>query len=200
MNPDGGLWQQRYKCEEILEVSCPKCGAEPHKWCDRADEKLSKRGRALLGSGTPPSHQERMWRRQGHADHEFAALLAKQRPGLWDESVPRSGKPASRPSPRGGCTPCATERKIREGLRSPLFPADFPCRHPQAGPVPPYPRRYVAERFCAACKMVCGAEAGMQSPGAVAYRCARCGGTWTAMSAITRTLVPAGNEEPPPWD
>ena len=38
-----------------------------------------------------------MWTRQGHAEREFPSLLAKQRPGCWDEGMPRTGKP-SRPA------------------------------------------------------------------------------------------------------
>ncbi len=150
-------WQSRFKCEQILEVGCPKCSAPPHKWCDRDGDKLSKQGRALLKAGTPPSHQERMWTRQGHAPHEFPALLAKQRPGGWDEAMKRTGKPGTRA--RGGCTPCATERKERERLKSPLFPVDFPCPHPKLFAVPPLPARYTAQRYCPECTMlVAGAE------------------------------------------
>jgi hypothetical protein len=151
-------WQGRVKVEQILEVHCPKCGARPHQWCDRAGDRLSKRGKALAGAGTPPSHTERMWKRQGHEEHEFPALRAKQKPGQWDEPAP--GKRAARdPAPRGGCGPCAAERKIREKLNSPGFPADFPCRHPRPGEIvmPGYPRRYTLNVACPGCKgAACG--------------------------------------------
>lgn len=172
-------WPGRFKCEEILAVGCPKCGALPHKWCDRAGDKLSKQGLALLKAGTPPSHQERMWMRQGHSEHEMPALLARQKPGLWDEAAGRPGQPAGRPAPRGGCTPCATERKIREGLRSPLFPVDFPCRHHGPSPVPQYPVRYTADRPCPECDLPLPAEVAVQSPAVVGYRCGQ-GHKWLA--------------------
>jgi hypothetical protein len=170
MEETGELWQQRYKTEQILEVDCPRCGARPHKWCDRAGDKLSKLGQRLLKAGTPPSHQERMWTRQGHAEHEFPALLAKQRPGCWDETVKRSGRPSAA---RGGCTACASERKTRTALNSPLFPANFPCRHPGPGPVPPLPVRYTADRPCPDCGMSVSTEVVVQSPETIGYRCGR---------------------------
>lgn len=181
MNPeDGGHWQSRFKCEQILEVGCPKCGALPHKWCDRSADKLSGEGRRLLKAGTPPSHQERMWTRQGHAPHEFPGLLAKQRPG-WDEDKP--GKPARRSAARGECTPCAAERKVREGLSSLLFPVDFPCRHPGSGPVPSLPIRYTGDRPCPECGMVRAAEVVVRDPATIGYRCAP-GHMWLAGAAV----------------
>jgi hypothetical protein len=185
MGLGGEHWQSRFKAEEILEVGCPKCGAKPHQWCDRAADKLSKRGQELRKAGTPPSHTERMWIRQGHAEHEFPALLARQRPG-WDESAPKPGKPARRPgapAARSGCTPCAAERKFREWLRSPLFPPDFPCRHPRSDevPAPGYPRRYAAERVCPQCvAALCAVEVVVQDPATAGYRCGRCGHMWLA--------------------
>ena len=185
MEETGELWQQRYKTEQILEVGCPKCSAPPHKWCDRADEKLSKQGMALLKAGTPPSHQERMWIRQGHAEHEFPALLAKQRPG-WAESAPSAGKPVRRPAVRGGCTACARERAIRAGLQAPGFPVDFECRHPGAGPVPGFPVRYAGDRFCAECAMLVSVEIVVQDPGTIGYRCGQ-GHMWLARMPVAPT-------------
>ena len=176
MTETGELWQQRYKTEQILEVGCPKCSAPPHKWCDRDGDKLSKHGRALLKAGTPPSHQERMWTRQGHAPHEFPGLLAKQRPGCWDEAMKRTGRP---PAVRGGCTPCATERKERGRLKSPLFPVDFPCPHPKLFAVPSLPARYTADRVCAECARLVPVEVVVQDPGTIGYRCDR-GHKWLA--------------------
>ena len=92
-------WTSRFKTEEILEVHCPKCHAKPQEWCDRDGEKLGRRARAMARAGTPPSHQERMWLRQGHEEREFPALLAKQKPGWeprWAGSCAPS--PAARPS------------------------------------------------------------------------------------------------------
>ena len=97
--PNTGHWQARPKTEQILEVSCPKCGAKPHEWCDRAGDRLTPRGQALRKEGTPPSHEERMWSRQGHEPTKFPVLKAKQRPGRWDESKPRAGK-SGRISPK----------------------------------------------------------------------------------------------------
>lgn len=203
-------WQSRFKCEQLLEVGCPRCGAKPHAWCDRGGDKLSKRGHQLLKAGTPPSHQERMWTRQGHAEHEFPALLAKQRPGRWDELMTRTGKPGPA---RGGCTPCATERKTREALNSPLFPVDFPCRHPAAGLVPSLPVRYTGDRPCPECGMTRTTEVVVQDPRTVGYRCAR-GHMWLArkparpvaarpvpvLAGKTGVLVVDDNEERPPWE
>jgi hypothetical protein len=132
-------WTGRYKVEDIMEVGCPKCGARPHKWCDRSGDKLSRRGKELLAAGTPPHHQERMWIRQGHLVAEFPSLLARQRPGRWDESAPRPGKSAPRRpngradrAARRACQPCANERAYRTRLNAPGYPVDFPCRHPAA--------------------------------------------------------------------
>jgi hypothetical protein len=177
--PDSPHWPSRFKTEQLLEVGCPKCDASPGRWCNRAGDKLSKQGMALLKAGTPPSHQERMWTRQGHAPHEFPALLAKQRPGLWDESMTPAGKPSSRPAARGGCTPCATERRTREALKSPLFPVDFPCLHPAAGPVPQMPVRYSAQRACPECSLLVPVEVVVQAPKVIGYRCTR-GHKWLA--------------------
>ena len=170
-------WQGRVKCEQILEVGCPKCGAKPHAWCDRAGERLSKHGQALRKAGTPPSHQERMWVRQGHAEHELPGLVARQRPG-WDEGMPRTGKPGTA-AVRGGCTPCTAERKVREALNSPLFPAGFPCRHPKLFAVPSLPAWYTADRPCPECGMVRAAEVVVQDPKTIGYRCER-GHKWLA--------------------
>lgn len=170
MEPGGEHWQSRFKTEQILEVSCPKCGAAPQKWCDRAGEKLSRAGAALRRAGTPPSHQERMWLRQGHDPREFPALLARQRPGLWDEPAPPAA--AVVPGPRPGCTPCARERVLRSELACAAFPLEFPCRHPQGGfPVPSLPVRYHADRPCPECSMVVPVEVVVQSPAVVGYRC-----------------------------
>ena len=177
MTETGELWQQRYKTEQILEVGCPKCGAKPHAWCDRAGDKLSKHGQALLRAGTPPSHQERMWVRQGHAPHEFPALLAKQRPGRWDEPMSRTGKPGTRAA--GGCSACAAERKVREKMASPTFPVDFPCRHPKLFAVPPLPARYTADRVCPECARLVPVEVVVQDPRTIGYRCGQ-GHMWLA--------------------
>ena len=176
-------WQGRVKCEQILEVGCPKCGAKPHAWCDRSSERLSKHGQALRKAGTPPSHQERMWVRQGHAEHELPGLIARQRPG-WDEGMPRTGKPGTAAA-RGGCTPCTAERKVREGLKSPLFPVDFPCRHPRLFAVPSLPARYAADRFCAECARLVSVEVAVQDPATIGYRCER-GHKWLARLAAAR--------------
>jgi hypothetical protein len=175
----GELWQQRYKVEQLTEVSCPKCGARPGEWCDRGGERLSKHGQSLRKAGTPPSHQERMWTRQGHAEHEFPGLLAKQRPGLWDETVVRPGKPAAHSGGRVGCGPCGRERAIRAGLADPDFPVDFPCMHPAAGPVPAYPQRYQGDRPCPECGFTVLAEVVVQNPKVIGFRCGR-GHKWLA--------------------
>jgi hypothetical protein len=182
-----GAFQNRYKTEQILQVECPKCHAGPQEWCDRSADKLSRRGKALRNAGTPPSHQERMWSRQGHDESEFPALLARQKPGWEDGNMSRSGKSSSRhPGPRGGCTPCATEREELRKLNLPAFPLDFPCRHPQAADIPPpspFPQRYTAERPCPECKKVVSVEVVVQSPAVIAYRCAR-GHRWLSAGAV----------------
>jgi len=171
--PDSPHWPSRFKTEQLLEVRCPKCGALPGKWCDRDGEQLSKQGHALLKAGTPPSHQERLWTRQGHAEHELPGLLVRQRPG-WDEAAPRAGKPAVRPAAHsGGCAPCARERAIRAGPADPDFPVDFPCMHPAAGPVPAYPQRYQGDRPCPECGFAVLAEVVVQNPKVIGYRCGR---------------------------
>ncbi len=179
---DGELWQQRYKVEQILEVRCPECGAKPHQWCDRSGDKLSRRGRALERAGTPPSHQQRMWLRQGHAEHEFPALLARQRPG-WDETgrLPAGGS-YDGVMARQGCGPCEAERKVRAKLNSPAFPLDFPCRHPRPAswPVPPLPARYRGERVCPRCKALRDVEVAVQDPAVIGYRCGQCSHMWLA--------------------
>ena len=183
MEPDSDHWQSRFKCEQILEVGCPRCGAKPHAWCDRAADKLSKRGHQLLKAGTPPSHQERMWTRQGHAEREFPALLAKQRPGCWDEGMPRTGKP-SRPAVASG--------------------EEF---------VPSYPIRYTADRICPECGMLMPVEVVVQAPQTVGYRCDRGHKWLTAkasrpavtppkpvLAGKTGCLVVDDIEDRPPWD
>lgn len=72
---------RRFRAEEILEVACPKCGVAPGRFCNRRGDKLSKQGKVLAASGTPPSHQERMWLRQGHSEEDFPALRAGIKPG-----------------------------------------------------------------------------------------------------------------------
>jgi hypothetical protein len=74
---------RRYKTEEILEVVCPSCGAAAHCWCDRSADRLTGAGRRLRAQGTPPSHTERMWLRQGHDPVEFPALRAGLKPGEY---------------------------------------------------------------------------------------------------------------------
>jgi endogenous inhibitor of DNA gyrase (YacG/DUF329 family) len=183
-----GAFQNRYKFEEILGVECPKCGAKPQEWCDRSGDKLGRRARAMLRAGTPPSHQERMWSRQGHDESEFPALLARQKPGWENGGVALSGKSSPRnPGPRGGCTPCATEREERRKLNLPGFPLDFPCNHPKPGDIPapsPFPRRYTGERPCPECKKVVSVEVVVQSPKVIAYQCAR-GHRWLSAGAVT---------------
>ena len=179
-----GAWQNRYKTEQLLEVHCPKCRAKPQEWCDRDGEKLGRRARAMARAGTPPSHQERMWLRQGHEEREFPALLAKQKPG-WEESATRTGKPArgtlSLVRSRGGCGPCATERELRRELNLPGFPLDFPCRHSRDATLvsPSYPQRYQADRKCPQCGHVVPVQVVVQSPGVIGYRCGR-GHMWLA--------------------
>jgi hypothetical protein len=184
-------WTSRFRTEEILEVECPKCGALPHKWCNREGEKLGRRARAMLKAGTPPSHQERMWLRQGHDEREFPALLARQRPG-WEESAPRAGIPGKGslsvvPS-QGGCGPCARERILRQGL--PGFPLDFSCRHARnVAPVTPsYPQRYRADRHCPQCKFVTSVQVVVQSPAVIGYRCDR-GHMWLATTGSCATGI-----------
>jgi hypothetical protein len=88
-------WQGRYKTEEILEVGCPRCGSLPHRFCDRSGDRLTRRGEMLRRQGIPPSHQERMWLRQGHDLAELAGLRVAIRPGRYAESrtspVPAAG-------------------------------------------------------------------------------------------------------------
>ena len=79
----------------------------------------------------------------------------------------------ARPARRSGCTPCNTERKVRAALASPLFPVNFPCRHPGAGPVPQCPVRYTVDRFCAGCGGLRTVEVVVQDPGTIGYRCDR---------------------------
>ena len=170
-------WQSRFKCEQILEVGCPRCGAKPHKWCDRNGDRLSKHGRALLKAGTPPSHQERMWTRQGHASTSYRGCLPSSGPdggmsGCHEQASRGRGRP-------GGCTPCAAERKTREALNSPLFPVDFPCRHPRLFAVPSLPARYTADRVCAECGRLAAVEVVVQDPEMIGYSCDR-GHKWLA--------------------
>ena len=84
-----------------------------------------------------------MWTRQGHAEHEFPALLAKQRPGCWDEAMKRTGKPARCPA------------------------------QPAAEFVPAYPIRYTADRICLECARLVAVEVVVQSPKVIGYRCGR---------------------------
>jgi len=203
MEPGSEHWQSRFKCEQILEVACPKCGAASHKWCDRAGEKLSKHGQALRKAGTPPSHQERMWSRQGHAEHEFPALLARQRPGLWDEPPPRTVPAVAAAFVRTDCGPCKRERAIRADLRSAAFPVDFECKHPPApSSLPPYPQRYHCERPCPECKSSLDVEVIVQDPKTVGYRCDR-GHMWLAKAARRPVAVGVpvvGDGEGAPWE
>ena len=74
-------YRERFRTEQILEVACPKCAAVPGRFCDRKGERLSAGGRRLRAEGSPPSHQERMWLRQGHDPAEFDALRGRQVPG-----------------------------------------------------------------------------------------------------------------------
>lgn len=203
MELDSEHWQSRFKTEQILEVSCPKCGAAPHAWCDRTGDKLSKRGAALARAGTPPSHQERMWVRQGHAVHEFPGLLARQVPG-WDECAARPGGTvaAMREPARGNCGACARERAIRAQLASAVFPVGFPCRHPGSGPVPQFPARYAGERPCPECGMLRTTEIVVQDPRTTGYRCSQ-GHMWLTRP-VPRRPAPAGqvpgDDERPPWE
>ena len=86
--------------------------------------------------------------------------------------MPRTGKPGT-VAARGGCTPCVSERKVREALNSPLFPADFPCRHPKLFSVPSLPARYVADRVCPECARLASVEVAVQDPRTIGYRCER---------------------------
>ena len=81
-------YRESFRTEEILDVACPRCGAAPGKFCDRKGERLSAGGRRLRAEGTPPSHQERMWLRQGHDPADFDSLRGKQKPGEY----PAKGK------------------------------------------------------------------------------------------------------------
>ena len=56
MEESDGAWQQRYKCEQILEVGCPRCGALPHKWCNRDGEQAQWRAGGSQGrdAAEPP--------------------------------------------------------------------------------------------------------------------------------------------------
>jgi hypothetical protein len=56
-----------FTVEQILEVWCLVCLAPPGQWCRREmSEFRSLRDRVLAAQGTPRSHMERLWLRQGH--------------------------------------------------------------------------------------------------------------------------------------
>lgn len=79
------------------------------------------------------------------------------------------------------CTPCATERKTRVKLGSPLFPVEFACPHPGSGPVPGLPLLYAGDRHCPGCGMLVAVEVTVEAPGEIGYRCDR-GHVWMAAS------------------
>jgi hypothetical protein len=133
-----------------------------------------------------------MWKRQGHEEHEFPALRAKQRPG-WDELAPQPGKRAPRPVSAvacGECGPCAKERAWRKEEINDLelFPLDFPCRHPEPEDivVPGFPLRYTADAVCPRCKTVRATEVVVQDPWTIGYRCGGCAYMWLATAAARR--------------
>jgi len=97
-------WEGRYKTEEILEVGCPRCGVLPGQFCDRDGERLRGRAAELRSQGTPPSHQERMWIRQGHTVADLGRLRARSQPVRYDRPRPRPPAAAGRDSrPRCDC-------------------------------------------------------------------------------------------------
>jgi hypothetical protein len=69
---------------QILEVGCPVCGAKPGEPCSRTGRSYRTRNggrwvtrtRALRDGEIPPSHQQRMWLRQGHT-------LRRDGDGVW---------------------------------------------------------------------------------------------------------------------
>lgn len=81
---DGRHFDSRPTAEQILEVDCLKCGALAGRWCDRSGDRgylSTARGRRMAAEGTPASHQERKWTRQGHDPAEFAGLRERERAG-----------------------------------------------------------------------------------------------------------------------
>lgn len=81
-----------FRTEQILEIECPECGAKPGRFCDRKGDWLSREGRRLLAEGTPPSHTERMWLRQGHLESEFGEMRAKNsQPGSYQAKSTKRG-------------------------------------------------------------------------------------------------------------
>lgn len=86
-----------YSTERIMEVACPRCHAAPHKFCNRQGDWLNDYGRAMLAKGQPPSHQERMWARQGHDPSEFRRMRRRIKPGEFPQK--RKGARRERPLP-----------------------------------------------------------------------------------------------------
>lgn len=96
--------QNRPRIEDILEVRCPVCLVPPTAFCRRAVREFrASTDKALAAAGTPPSHIERLWLRQGHGPADFPALRA----GLG--SVPPRRKLRVSLSPGRGARPAARE-------------------------------------------------------------------------------------------
>ena len=81
---EGCHLDSRPEKEQILEVACPVCGAAQMAWCDRSGDRgylSTARGRRMAAEGTPASHQERKWIRQGHDPAEFPVLREREQAG-----------------------------------------------------------------------------------------------------------------------
>lgn len=81
---DGCHLDSRPGKEQLLGISCPRCGVSAGRWCDRSRDRgylRSVRGLRLFAEGTPDSHQERKWAWQGHDPSEFAELWERERGG-----------------------------------------------------------------------------------------------------------------------
>lgn len=74
MHPDGMAealdchWSNRPTTEQVMEVWCLVCQAPPGQFCDRSRDWTPSTPDELAkaAAGTPPSHIERLWLRQGH--------------------------------------------------------------------------------------------------------------------------------------
>jgi hypothetical protein len=168
-----GIWSGRYRAEQILEVGCPRCGRPAGQFCNRDFDKLSRHGRELRAAGTPPSHQERMWLRQGHDPSEFDALRAGIKPGDYPHK--RAGHGPVRVIDAGSLVACGPDQ-------------------------PPRVRRYTGELPCRECRFTVTVEVAVVDPWTVCCRC-RAGHTWVwsapkpAMRTPARQQGRAGNHE-----
>lgn len=155
---------RRFRTEEILEVHCPKCGARPHDFCNRDQDRLSAVGRSLRSRGTPPSHTERLWLRQGHDPSEFAAMRAKIRP--FKEAEVDQAR-----TPRGGWT---RDQLAKWGVP---WPPPAGWKRELVAQQVTYPRRYQGERLCPGCQTLRIVDVVVMAPASIAYRC-DCGHKW----------------------